>query len=387
MTTKTGVIYLQKDKFQLYSPFLRQIVEFKFTPQMVLDLDVLNGDLLKEQIKVFVTNGKIPPSSMIIVLCDNAYFLKDFSMQAPPAQPSKPGQPAAAPATVSMADLKPQIDLFVEHVPYENVVSQTFPLKNGLRVCAVNQDFYKTIQRGFEQLGFTFESVLPGMVLGGGISAKPVLDGVLANTALQKYPALKQFNLITQAPFTPSGKKVEAETVDEVQEAIETNKEPAKTDKKRLAVMLGAMGVLLIVLVIVLMQSMQPLPEPAPSTPSLAQQPTAVQPMATATAIEESPETISTAQMQNLTVQIISSSETATAAQALRTALNTYKFRSISSQTQNSVSSATTVVSFSGETSQSVRNAVLNEIRKVKTEVTVQESQSSANDITIVVGK
>lgn len=93
MTGKTGVIYLLKDRFQFYSPFLRQVVELKFTPQMVSDLDVLNAELLEEQIKVFVTNGKIPPSSLIIVLADNAYFVKDFALSPNPVQPQKPSQP------------------------------------------------------------------------------------------------------------------------------------------------------------------------------------------------------------------------------------------------------------------------------------------------------
>jgi hypothetical protein len=383
MTGKTGVIYLLKDRFQFYSPFLRQIVEFKFTPEMVMDLDVLNPDLMEEQIKVLITNGKVPPSSLIIVLADNAYFVKDFALpQAPPAQAQKPGQPPAPVPKVSLEDLKPQIDLFVEHVPYENVVSKSFPLKTGMRVCAVNQDLYTTVQRAFEKINFTVDAVLPGMVLGGGLSAKPVMDGMLANTAIQKAPTLKQYDLKSQEAFSPIQKK--EEQADEVQQALENSKEPPKTDKKRLAVMIGVLGLLLVVLVIVTVQSMQP--PPPNNQPTLASQPTTMPPMATATAIQPTAGA-STEQVKNLSLQIVSSAGTASTAQTLRSAFDAYAFKTITNKTENNVGSATTIVSFSVNTPQTVRNIVLDEVRKVKTEVRVQEAQTGSNDITIIIGK
>lgn len=381
---KTGVIYLLRDRFQLYSPFLRQIVEFRFSPDMVLDLDVLNGDLLQEQVKVFVTNGKIAPSNLIFVLNDSSYFVKDFSMiaQTPPAA-QKPGQTAPPPATISMKDLQPQIDMFVEHVPYENVVSQTFPLKNGLRVCAVNQDLFKTVQRAFESLGFTVELIIPGMVLGGGLSAKPVLDGVLTSTTLQKAPALKQFDMKSQDAFSPTPKKQD-EQIDEVAEELENSKEPPKTNKKRLVAMLGVLVSLLVVLVIVFVQSQQP-PTP-PQQPVLASQPTVIPSMPPTTATQPT-QAITSAQTQNLTVQIVNTSATAGDAQTVRTAMNKYTFKSVTTESQTNVGVSNTVVSFSGNTPQSVRNTVLDEIRKVKSDLTVQESQSGSIDITIIIGK
>lgn len=262
-------------------------------------------------------------------------------------------------------------------------MSKTFPLKAGLRVCAVNQDLYATVQRGFEKMGFTIDTVIPGMVLGAGLSAKPVMDGVLANTALQKAPALRQYDLKAQEAFSPVPKN--EEQVDEVQDALENSKEPPKTDKKRMALMLGVLGVLLIVLVIVTVQSMQPPPRNN-QQPTLANNPTVMPPMATATLVQVT-ETVQPEQLQSVSVQIVSSSETATAAQSLRTALNIYKFKAVTMQTQNSVASANTVVSFAAATPQSVRNKVLDEVRKIKKDITVQDREQNTNDITIIIGK
>ncbi len=379
MAVRTGVIYLQKDKFQLYSPYLKSLVEYRFPPDIVRDLDVLNDDKLEEQIKILVTNNKIPPSNFIIVLADNAYFVKDFIIPPQSAQqPVKSGQPVptATPKT-TIADLKPQIDMFIEHVPYENVVSKTFPLKNGIRVCAVNQDLYATIERAFEKLGFTIASVFPGMVLGGELSAKP-MDMNLINTTIQKTPSLKQYDIKTQAAFTPA-KKEEEESVDEVQEELAQGKEPPKTNKKRLIGMIGILVILLVVLVIVYMQSMQP---PAPQA---TVQPTVMPQTAPVATVPPTVPPVEPVQFENLTVQIVSSSASSSA--PLRTALETYKFKDITTQTRSSTRNSESVIFFAGTVTQSTRTAILEEVEKIRPNITVEERQEGDNDITIILGK
>lgn len=382
MTARPGVLYLLRDRFQLYSPFLRQVVEFKFTPEMVLDLDVLNEELFEEQIKAFVTNGKIPPGNIIFILSDNSYFVKDItSATQAPAQPQKPGQQTPQPS-VSVKDLQPQIDMFVEHVPYENVVSLTFPLKNGVRVCAVNQDLFKTVVRGFEKAGFKVDYVIPGMALGGGLSAKPIMDGTLANMAIQKAAALKQYNLQGKDPFAPASKKA-TEQIDEVQQDLENSKEPPKTNKKRLVLMVGVLVVLFVVLIVVYMQSQQ---SPA-GQPVTVNQPTQMPSVAAATTAPLPTEAITVDQTKLLSVQIVNASSAGTDAQTIRTAMSKYTFKSISTQTQNNVGTPNTIISFSLKTPQSVRNVVVDEVRKIKSDLTVQETQSGTNDITIIIGK
>src|ERR1700733_4896336 len=82
MTVKTGVIYLMKDKFQFFSPYDGKIFEFRFTPEIIRDLDVISTEILENLIKAFVINSKISPSNLVVVLAENAYFSKDFVMPA-----------------------------------------------------------------------------------------------------------------------------------------------------------------------------------------------------------------------------------------------------------------------------------------------------------------
>lgn len=375
MTGKPGIIYLQKDKFQLYSPLLRQIIEFRFVPEIVRDSDVINPEMLENLIKVFITNTKLPPSSFTIILADNAYFVKDFVLPAPP--PPQKGQPVAPPPQMTMETIHVLSMDFVEHVPYENVVSKSIPLKNGIRVCAVNKDFFEAIKSSFTKIGFAVDAVYPGFILGGNLSAKPVLDNTLVSTFFAKVNTLKEFDLLRAEIYKPEPRKGTETSVEmEIEDFDEKNKKP---DKKRLYIMVGFLAFLLIILVVVYLQSLnQPPPKKTSST----------QPAATANTIAAPIPTIAPTaaivKAPTLAVQITNASTSDTAAQTLREGLGKFAFKTLTLSTQSSATPTSTVVSFSGNVTQEVRNAVLDEIRKVKTNITVQERQDGEYDITIV---
>jgi hypothetical protein len=158
MTVRTGVVYLLKDKFQFFSATDGKIFEFRFVPEIIRDLDIINSEMVENLIKVFVTNSRIAPSNLVFILAENAYFSKDF---VPPAPPKN----VTPQRTVTRELLQNEAEEFVEHVPFDNVVSKMIPIKDGFKVCATNKDFYESIAIAFEHLGFTVESVLPGVFL------------------------------------------------------------------------------------------------------------------------------------------------------------------------------------------------------------------------------
>lgn len=388
MTAKPGIIYLQKDKFQLFSPFLRQIVEFRFVPEMIRDSDVINNDLLESLVKVFVTNTKIPPGNLTIILADNAYFVKDYVLPAPPAP--KPGQLTPPQPSITMETLSVMSMDFVEHVPYENVVSMNFPLKNGIRVCAVNKDFYEALKVAFEKLGFTVDAVYPGLVLGNNLSAKPVMDTIFVNAVFQKGSTIKQYDLLQQKVFSPDTKKSgDKDAVEEAEDAGSIESKDKKPNKKRLFAMIGLLAVLLIILAVVAVQNMAPVPPPQPAVTTQTAPP-AVPPVdSAATVVTEVPVAApelspSKLETQDLSMQIVTSSAADTAAKSLREAFAKYTFKNLTTQTQPNTSTSSTLVTFSAATTQDVRTIILEEIRKIKTDVTVQEKEVGEFDITII---
>jgi len=378
MAEKTGIVYLQKDKFQLYSPLVGRILEFRFAPEIVRDLDIINGELLENYVKTFIVNSKIASSNLVFVLADNAYFVKDFSL------PDRQKTGASLSEEVAKELLQKQADEFIEHVPFDNVVSKVLPVKDGLKVCATNKDFYESIVIAFEHLGFTVESILPGFAVGNGMSSRSMMDQAMVNEILQKISTLKQYSLLGQQVFQPQA-KLETEGIDEVElEQQETKK--TVPNKKRLYALSGIFVSLIIVLVIVYVQSQTP-PTP-PKQPAFAANPTpqSATPVLLATVIP----TVSAQQrllMQNLTVQIIGTANSASIAQNLLGRLNIYKFKSVSIQTQNSLGNTGSLIAFSPGISQDVRNTVLNEVKKFANSVLVEEKQIGAYDITITLGQ
>ncbi|MGH7203121.1 MAG: hypothetical protein ACREHC_01615 [Candidatus Levyibacteriota bacterium] len=382
MALKTGVVYLQKDKLQLYSPLLGNVLELRFGPDFIRDLDIINIEVLENKIKAFVTAGKIAPCNLIFVLADNAYFIKDF---VPPAQTKS----SAMSAEVSKQIIQKQADEFIEHVPFDNVVNKIIPITNGIRVCATNKDFYETIAVSFEQLGFSVSSVLPGLIINPTLSSRPVLDNMMVNAVLQKISTVKAYDMLNQQVYQPVVKQ-ETEEVDEVeQERLQTKKPP---NKMRLFALVGVFAVLLILLVVVYMQSQAaPPPNKPAATPQAAAPvaPVVNQPTVTVTTSPTAQLVASTSALQTngLSVQIVNTQSNTTSAETLREKMNLYKFKSVSVQSQSSIGSSTTVVSFSNTVSQAVRNTVLDEVKQLRTNVTVQEKENSISDITIILGQ
>jgi len=380
MTEKTAVVYILKDKFQFYTPAIGRVIEFRFMPEVVRDLDIINSELLENQIKLFVTNTKISPGTLVFALAENAYFTKDF------VQPTQ-AKGASSQPQISSEVLQKQADEFIEHVPFDNVVSKTIPLKDGMKVVATNKDFYESIAIAFEHLGFTVESVLPGLVIGNGLSLRPALDPPMANLILQKVNTVKQYNLLNQQVYQPLLKQ-ETEEVDEV--AVERQL-PKKANRKSIYALVGMSPVVVGLFVVLYMQMTAPPPNwktqasnPTPQPP--AQQvplATVIPTVAPATTTSGAP----TSEFATVSVEIVGTANSAATAQSLLSQLDTYKFKSVGLQTQSSVSSGATLVSFAPGVGQTVRNSVLTEVRKVATNVSVQEKQLGTFDITIVLGE
>jgi hypothetical protein len=272
-------------------------------------------------------------------------------------------------------------------VPFDNVVSKMLPLKDGLRVCATNKDFYESVAIAFEHNGFTLESVLPGVVLGNGLNLRPVLDQVMASMILQKVNAFKEYNLLGQQVFQPQVKQ-ETEEEDEVELERLQSKKP---NKKRLYGMVGLLFSLILVLVIVIIQSQTPAESPKPAVLASAPAPTSqvAAPVVLATQIPTSATAVSPnlLETQNLTVQIVNASNSATTAENLQGLLDTYKFKTVNIQTQSPIGSSGSLISFGPSVSQDVRNAVIAALKKYVNNVNVQDQKIGDFDISIVLGQ
>lgn len=228
-----GIIYILREGFQIFAPGLPSILEFRFVPEIVRDLDIVNKELLYNLLKIFIFNNNIPKSSFIMVIADSASIIKDFIT---PPQTDQQATPLTPP--------QQQVDEFLEHIPFEEVSSKSIPIDNGIRAYGTNKELYESIKEGFLLEGFEIIMVLPAITIGPEVNTKTALDADVINSILKKEPLLKKFNLLKQP--LPALQPEETPT-----ESTETVKQEKKPDKKRTILLAGVFVVLIIVLIIV----------------------------------------------------------------------------------------------------------------------------------------
>lgn len=371
MTTKTGILYLQKDRFHLYSPYLPNILEFRFVPELIRDFDVINKELLENLIKVFIANNKVPASNLIIVVADNASFIKDFV--SPPVNPALP--PTTPPPTLE--DLQNMANQYVEQVPFETVVSKTFPLATGIRAYATNQEVYEGINSILEKQGFIIQGVYPGLAFGQEISAKSVLDGQSVGIIMQKLSMLHSYNLLKEEATI-----VNTTPEDEVEEKPES-KIHLQNNKLTLIIAISVIMFIVMITGLILYQQSTYKPYIAPPATSSGAQSTSVAPPPS----EVNSTAPITFDVKNLSVQITTVSSSATTAQKLSAALTPLGFKSITIQTQDSLATAQTLLVFSSRVPPEMRTEITTEVKKVLGEILVQEKSDAAADVVINLAK
>jgi len=378
MQTKTGVIFLQKDKFQVYSPYLPNVLEFRFVPELIHDFDLVNKELLENLLKVFIINNKIPASGLIIVVADNASFVQDFLSPTP-----QPQQLTNTPPP-TLADLQEQANEYLEQVPFEIVSGQTFPLANGIRAYATNQDIYEAIKDILEKLGFIISIVVPGFVFGPEVSNKSVMDGAAVSIILQKISTVQEYNLIKDSSREVSLTS-EASTADELD-----NKKDKKDDlpeKKKRLVLIGAAGGILFIFgitgAVLYSQFANPPYKPPPVNTTTTQAPPVVVNTSVPT---QAPSGTPTVTAKDLTVQIANALPSTTKADSIKSALDPLGFKFVIIQPQTGGSSQNLLL-FSTNVSPEMRKTVTDSVKKTLGDITVQEKADAAFDVSVVVGK
>lgn len=148
MTSGQGVIYLQRNGFYYKDDIKDAVVfHFSFLPSVVSDLDVLNVTLLTESIISFIGQNNLQTKDSILVISESVYFEKDY-----------PG--------ITREQEVPVTQLFIDSIPFENVLVKTYLIENGIKIVVANKDLCVAIKNAFEASGFMVTAVTPTAVLG-----------------------------------------------------------------------------------------------------------------------------------------------------------------------------------------------------------------------------
>lgn len=338
-----GVLYLLKDRFQLYTNSFPDILEFYFSSDAVSNVNLINKALFIREITAFIDKYTLSPNNLIIIISDEASWSKDL-------QPTE----IALTENDALAQIKP----FTEKNPYGHAIHKTLTTPNGIKMFATNQDIYLAIKEAFEEKDFSVEYIFPACVFSNNISANHALSvegaGIVFKEALSK----QDDNLFK--------KSTDQEVLDKAQ---------SKRDILRLYALVNVFGVVIIA-VVVAWQITHPMPsqdyrgKAAPEQTKAPSQSIQVQ-------VEEA---------KQRTVQIVYGQNTAQQAKLLKEVLQNYKFKAITLTSQTAPIKTKNMILFSSRTSQALRNSIITEVKKTVPDISAHENTSATSDITIILG-
>ena len=345
---KQGVIYLDRIYFDYFDNSLSASIRFDFSPY-VTNLEITNREELQNQLRLFIENNKLLPSNIVVILSENVLFVK--------------GVPEGT------ENLDEEIEKFSDNVPFERVNTKSYKLDNGTLLVATNKDLYSSLQEVFEKKNFSFEAIIP--IYNAGINTPDPnygLDPTAAKTILSNLDNLKASSL-------------EMEETSHIVQKPKEEEQVKNKNKKNTYLLLGVFGFLLIVLTIVAFSAMKPEPKKTVLTPTA----NTTKKNLINTKSKESSQS-ATLNEKNIKIEIASYPGDISA-DVIRSKLLSSGFINISINKNPTTNSPQTLVVFSSNISETVREEILKEVKSVNPSALSQETINPLQDVLITLAK
>lgn len=344
-----GVIFLDRQKLDFYgSNITANLIRLDFPPNIIKDLEIVKRNELNILIKAFIEFHKITPSHLILVLSENICFEKNLE----PAQEEL---------------LLPEVQIFLGTIPFENIASRMFQLKSKTKIIATNRDLYEGVKNAFENQGFTVKIAIPDFVLRKSNDLKESIDIETCRLIISKFDSYKQNSLINHQDIL-SPKK-------DQQDKSSLKRKVSLTLLTLLLVFLSLLSILVFMGVKTFTTKSTTLKQPL-ITPTIR--------------IVVSPSTTlphGLPQMENISIQIVNGSGDKEQEESVKEQLVKVGFRNILIKQAGNITMPKTLLVFSHDLPNTIREAVTRELNKMFGEISTQETTNLPFDIIITLGK
>ncbi len=224
---KQGVLYIEGNSLFFYPGENNQMVQFAYPQDSVGDLEILNPQKFSEALLLFFQSQKIPPSEILFVFSPTMLFEKESAVD----------------------DKREIVQAFLDYVPFDEVLSRSFPMNKKIRTFAINGDFYHILRQIIEKCTCVSAGVVAYTSL---VESTPELSQkVDLPLILAKFDTFKQFSL---------------EQITQQQEVSTTTVTNTKPSNKRVFLLLGVFGILVIFLIGMIFFTNQTTQSPAVNT-------------------------------------------------------------------------------------------------------------------------
>lgn len=375
------ILFIDRFGFSVYQDTLTSIPKFSFTPDIVVNLDVINKEQFVSLISTFIQVNKMIPSSLAVILSDNVIYIKDL---VNPIQKPAPFQGLKTDLNDNK-DHDSEVQNFLENVPFEDVLAKVIKVGSVSRIVAVNKDLVMTIIDTFVNKGFTMETITSGFMYGQSVNftAGLTLDSV--RVILENVEPLRLGNLLTDQEKMIPPENLESEL----------KNPPADGTKKpqslRQFILIGVFVTLLVILAVVYLNMGVSQTSPsrnfkAKSTPVNTTTTPTIPPTGGLTPII-TPVTSAPIDLKSIKIKIVESSQADEKASSLISGLSSIGFQDITSEiSEVSIPEKSSVI-FSQNIPVDLRTNIITEIKKILPDVSVLENQDVNFTISILIGK
>lgn len=341
----TSVIFLDRARFDFYSEKQNKVYSFDLSA-FTSNLELVNPEGLEQQIKDFAAASDLISENAILVLSDNILFVK------------------ALPPNSEEED--EELQKFIDSVPFEHVGSKSYPIEGGKLVVAANRAFYTEIKKAFDASGVFINIVVP--VYSAGVNPPNArLDENAAKLILKNAEILEQ-------------NAIEVFEKEQIQK-INTQKGKDTKNNKRVYMLAGVFGLLIIILITVLLNSSKA------ETPPKNSSKTTTGPQTTPVPIIQtanSPEIILSP--ENIRIIIATNQDSLSNGLRLKNDLTGAGFKNVAEQVLSSASSSSVII-FTPSVQPILREQIAGIVSRVSTDFLTRESQLPETDVQILLIK
>ncbi len=316
---------------------------FKFPPEVIKDLEVVNPSQLETLIKAFIAKHQLPPTPLIIILAPDAYFEKDL--------------------TGSESERVAQVQEFLDAVPLLSASFKVFKMQDSQRLIVINRHLYESVKRSFEEQGFKVVAVTPAAVL-ADTKISNQLSAQSCRLILRKVDYIKQNSFLTEPAATDFHQK---------------QKKFFKTHQT----MLGILSVMFVAFSVAMGTILVRRPTNKPASAFLPP----ASPQTTATPlVTTSPPASQSANFSQLSLTILNGSGTGGKAAELEKILKPLGFANIYIGNTSARPSQTLIV-FSQSVTTETRSVIVDSVKQLYPNLSNQENSQTQSDVTITIGQ
>lgn len=375
------ILFIDRNSFSVYQDVLTNIPKFSFTPDIVVNLDVVNKEQFGSLIATFIQINKIVGSSLAVILSDDTVYIKDL---ANPVQKPTLVQGLKADSNDDK-EHKDEVQNFLENIPFEEVLAKVIKTGNVNRIVAVNKDLVMAIIDTFTGKGSTIEAITPSFMYGQSANFTAGLTENNIRVILENAETLRSGNLLTDQEKIIPTQNLESELKNPPDGAKSDLTNGAKKPQNlRQYILVGIFVTFLVILAVVYLNlgvSQTPPVKKVKNSASTVSVPTVI-PTLAQTVITDYPLDI-----KSIKIKIAQSVQADEKAADLKNELLKMGFEDIASEvSEMSIPEKSSVV-FSQSIPADLRNNIIAEIKKILPDISVLENQDVNFTINIIIGK